>query len=113
MNTEPLQKIINLSNDKKNTLIYFLDPDIIKKIYKHDLEFKNFYINDKIFCIKRNTLELSLEGKILCIDNHRIGVKKNKNITIYINPKKYYIFVKQSTQKQNQKEFFKKLLEEL
>jgi|TARA_B100002051_G_scaffold276625_1_gene326211 hypothetical protein len=113
MNTEPLQKIMDLSNDKKNTLFYFLDPDIVKKIYKHDLEFKDFYINDKIFCIKRNTLELSLEGKILCMDNNRIGVKKNKNLTIYINPQKYYIFVKQSTKKQNQKDFFKKLLEEL
>ena len=113
MNTEPLQKIMNLSNDKKNTLFYFLDNHIIQKIYKHDLEFKNFYINDKIFCIKRNTLELSLEGKILCIDQNRIGVKKNKNFTIYINPQKYYIFVNQSSKKQNQKDFFKKLLEEL
>lgn len=113
MNIEPLQKIMNLSNDKKNTLLYFLDPNIIQKVYKHDLEFNQFYINDKVFCIKRNTLELSYEGKILCIDNKRIGIKKTKHITIYINPKKYYIFVKQSTNAKNQKDFFKKLLEEL
>jgi hypothetical protein len=113
MDTEPLQKIMNLSNDKKNTLFYFLHSDIIRKLYKYDLEFSQFYINDKIFCIKRNTLELSIEGKILCIDDNRIGIKKNKNLTIYIDPKKYYIFVKQSKNIQNQKDFFKKLLEEL
>tara|TARA_Y100000389_G_scaffold196016_1_gene228255 strand:+ start:1050 stop:1391 length:342 start_codon:yes stop_codon:yes gene_type:complete len=113
MDTEPLKKIMNLSNDKKNTLLYFLDPNIIQKVYKYDLEFSQFYINDKVFCIKRNTLELSYEGKILCINNKRIGIKKNKYLTIYIDPKQYYIFVKQSTNMKNQKDFFKKLLEEL
>ena len=113
MNTEPLQTIMNLSKDKKRTLLYFLDNEIVRKIHKYDMVFDKYYINDTLYCIKRNTLELTLQGKVLCIDDKRIGVKKNKYMTIYINPHKYYIFVKQTKEIKNQKEFFKKLLEEL
>ena len=110
MDIEPLKSILDISSDKKDTLLYFLPLTIKERVIDCDLEDKGFYINDKVFCIKRNTLELEIVGKIICIDGKNIGIKKS-NINVYIDTKKYYIFVKIAKKIQSQKEFLKKLLE--
>ena len=112
MDTEPLRSILEISDNKKDTLLYFLPLDSKKKVVDCELESKDFYINDKVFCIKRNTLELDIIGKIICIDGDNLGIK-NTNMNQYIDSKKYYIFVKIATKIQSQKEFLKKLLETL
>tara|TARA_Y100001958_G_scaffold43441_1_gene28862 strand:- start:1288 stop:1626 length:339 start_codon:yes stop_codon:yes gene_type:complete len=112
MNIEPLKSILEISNDKKETLMYFLPVDTKRKIVKCDLEEKDFYINDRVFCIKRNTLELEIVGKIICIDDKNLGIKK-QNMNVYIDSNKYYIFVKYTKQISSQREFLKKLLETL
>ena len=93
MDIEPLQTILSLSKDKKETLLYFLSFHIRSIVEDLDYEDKDFYINDMIFCIKRNTLELEYSGRIFFIEEDKIGIKKSTYSNIYINPQKYYIFI--------------------
>ena len=51
-------------------------------------------------------------GKIICIDEDNLGIKKS-SINVYIDSKKYYIFVKMTKQITSQRDFLKKLLETL
>ena len=68
MDIEPLKTIMNSSSNKKDTLLNFLEKNIRKQIIKLEYEDKDFYINDKIYCIKKNTLELEYIGNIYCFD---------------------------------------------
>ena len=65
MDIEPLKSILQDSKDKKDTLLYFLPLEVTKQVIHHDYEEKDFYIQERIFCIKRNTLELEFIGRIL------------------------------------------------
>jgi hypothetical protein len=112
LNTEPLRSILEISNDKKDTLLHFLQLETKKKVIECELEDKDFFINDKVFCVKRNTLELEFIGKIICIDGDNLGIKK-PNMNVYIDSNKYYIFVKMTKQITSQRDFLKKLLETL
>ena len=79
-----------------------------------EYEENQFYINDKIFCIKKNTLELEYIGKIYCIDDDDIiGLKLSNVRNINIDPEKYYIFVKVKTKDIKKRDFYKQLLEQL
>ena len=112
MNIEPLKSILEISNNKKETLLYFLPLAVKKKVVDCELEENDFYINDRVFCIKRNTLELEIVGKIICIDENNLGIKKS-SMNVYIDANKYYIFVKMTKKIISQREFLKKLLETL
>jgi len=112
INIEPLQSILNISSDKKDTLLYFLPLTIKKRVLECGLEEEDFFINDKVFCVKRNTLELEIVGKIICIDGHNLGIKK-PSMNVYIDSRKYYIFVKIAKQITSQRAFLKNLLETL
>jgi len=111
-NIEPLRSILEISNDKKDTLLHFLSLDVKRKVIDCELEDKDFFINDKVFCVKRNTLELEIVGKIICIDDDNLGIKK-PSMNVYIDSRKYYIFVRMTKKITSQRDFLKKLLETL
>jgi hypothetical protein len=113
MDIEPLKTILSYSNDKKDTLLNFLEKRVREKIIKLEYEDKRFYINDKIYCIKRNTLELEYIGKIYCIEDDNIGIKLSNVRNVNINPDKYYIFVKIKSKDMKKRDFYKQLLEQL
>ena len=113
MDIEPLKTILSYSNDKKDTLLNFLEKRVREKIIKLEYEDERFYINDKIFCIKRNTLELEFIGRIYCIDDDSIGIKLSNVRNVNINPDKYYIFVKIKSKDMKKRDFYKQLLEQL
>jgi len=113
MDIEPLKTILSYSNAKKNTLLNFLEKRVREKIIKLEYEDKRFYINDKIYCIKRNTLELEYIGKIYCIEDDNIGIKLSNVRNVNINPDKYYIFVKIKSKDMKKRDFYKQLLEQL
>tara|TARA_B100000902_G_C27321209_1_gene924647 strand:+ start:462 stop:803 length:342 start_codon:yes stop_codon:yes gene_type:complete len=113
MDIEPLQSILEWSKDKKSTLLHFLPVDVKKKVIQCDYEEDTFYINDRIYCIKKNTFELEIIGKILFVEENRLGIKITTTKTLYINPKKYYIFVKCKKTISKQRDFMKQLLEQL
>ena len=57
INIEPLKTIIDLTTDKKETIMFFLSTKL--KILLEDYELvddNNFYLNDYIVLIKRNNL---------------------------------------------------------
>ena len=56
-----LQSIMKLSNDKKDTLLYFLDDDICDKVRRYQyIETKDLYLNDSLICINKSTLSFSI-----------------------------------------------------
>jgi|TARA_B110000495_G_C22909916_1_gene531327 hypothetical protein len=113
MNIEPLKSVLEWSNDKKSTLLHFLSLETKKQVINLDYEENNFYINDKVFCIKRNTLELEIVGNILFVEKDKIGIKITKLKTFYINPNDYYIFIKCKKCMSKKRDFMKQLLDQL
>ena len=85
MNIEPLHSILSISSDKKNTLLYFLSDDLKLKLHNFNYENNNFFINDYIHCITKNTLELKYSGRIFLIEKNKIGIKKSTYMNLYFN----------------------------
>ena len=112
---EPLKTIIDLTTDKRETIMFFLSTKL--KILLEDYELSednDFYLNDYIVLIKKNNLINEYKGKIICIDEiiNKITIRNN-NYNVTIDPEKYYIFIKPNTSKNNDRQFFKSLLEKL
>ena len=113
MEIEPLKSILEWSEDKKETLLYYLPLEVKKKVFRYDYEEEHFYINDRIFCIAKNTLELDFVGRILFYENGKLGIKINSIKTVTIDPEKYYLFVHSKKTINKQREFLKQLLEQI
>ena len=45
MDIEPLKKLLSYSNDKKDTILTFLDKSVREKVIKLEYEDEKFYIN--------------------------------------------------------------------
>ena len=109
---EPLKTIINLTTDKKLTILFFLNESLQSKLKDYDLIDDTYYLNDYVSVIKKNNLENQYNGKIICVNDTEITIKNNQyNITIDSNL--YYIFVKRNLSKNNDRQFYKSLLEKL
>jgi len=115
MNIEPLKNILELSNNKQNSILYFLNDNIKNKLNKFYLyeENKDIFINQSIICIKKNNLLLDIKGKIISIKYNKIGIIINNKYTKYINKNDYYIFIKDSHSLNNDRKFFENLLKNL
>jgi hypothetical protein len=113
MNIEPLKSILEWSSNKKETLLYYLSNNVKEKVKKLELEEEKIYVQDRIFCIKKNTLELEYDGTVLYIENDRIGLKISNVKTVRLNPDDYYIFVRCKKTISKQRVFMKQLLEQL
>jgi len=114
MDIEPLHTIIDLTTDKKSTILFFLSNALKALLQDYELEEDNFYLNDTIQCIKKNNLSNDIHGRIKSIDEYsdKITLKKN-NYNVTINTNEYYIFIKPVTSKNNDRQFYKSLLEKL
>jgi len=107
---EPLKTIIDLTTDKKETILFFLKPKLKNKLLEYELITNNkYYINDNIICIKKNNLQNEYSGKINNVTKKKISMKMN-NYNVSINPDHYYIFIKPDTSKKNDRQFFESLL---
>ena len=113
MDIEPLKSVLKWSTDQKDTLLYYLPFDVKTKVINLDLEEEKLYVQDRVFCIKRNTLEIEHIGTILFIDGGKIGIKITSLKTVTVDPNRYYIFVKCKKTISKQREFMKQLLEQL
>ena len=113
MEIEPLKNVLEWSEDKKETLLYYLPLEVKKKVIHLELKEKNLYVHDRIYCIKRNTFELEYDGTILYIEDGKIGLKVTSVKTVALDPNHYYIFVKLKKSINKQREFMKQLLEQL
>jgi len=109
---EPLKSLIDLTTNKKNTILYFLSDKLKIKLKEYELCDGEFYLNDYVVGIKKNNLDKDFIGKIISIDDNEITIKVNQyNITI--DPNIYYMFIKKNTSKKNDRQFYKSLLEKL
>lgn len=116
MEIEPLKTLLSYSSDKKETLLNFLEKDVREKVIRLEYEDDKFYINDRVFCIRRNTLQLEYIGRIYSMDedeDEKISIKLSNVRNVNINPKKYYIFVRVKAKDIKKRDFFKQLLEQL
>ena len=112
INIHILDSIMSISDNKQNTLLYFLDDSIKNKLNKFNLILDNkYYLNDKIILIKKSTLDIEIIGKIIYI-NDIIGIFNN-NRTLNYNPSNYYIFVKSFNKNNNNLKYFEELLNKL
>ena len=97
-----LHNIIEITDNKFSTLLYFLKDDLQKR-YKHYQLADKLYLNDMIHCIRKDTLDIEYKGRIKRI-NDKIQIQHNK-FNIYINPNEYYILIKPSKSKINDRKF--------
>tara|TARA_B110000285_G_scaffold158078_1_gene176380 strand:+ start:139 stop:489 length:351 start_codon:yes stop_codon:yes gene_type:complete len=113
MNIEIIKDILDISNDKKNTILFFLKSKDQQKLKNTEYITTNMlYLDNKIYLIKKNTLELKYSGKLEYYKKNKIGIKINNNYNIYIyDIDNYYIF--RNKIKNDQTLFYQKLLNQL
>ena len=112
MDIEILKSILTISTDKHDTLMYFLSDRIKERVeYLPLLVDDKIYLNDKIYCIGKNNLDLEYTGKVKHIDD-RLMIKHN-GLSLYIDPKRYYIFVEPNHSRKSDRQFYESLLKSL
>ena len=110
---EILESIMKMSNDKRSTLLYFLDDNTRNKVIKYDLvEKEDLYINNSLIFINKMTLQIDYEGIIEYMNNDNISIRKNK-YSRNIKPDNYYKFIKKDMSKRDDRKFFEELLKKL
>jgi len=113
---EPLKSILNLTDNKQDSIVFFLKDEIKSKMnnyYYYDEKNKDIFINQLIICIKKCDLSLDIKGKIVYIKKNNIGITINNLYTKYIDMNLYYIFLKDKKSKSSDAEFFEHLLKNL
>lgn len=112
MDIEILESILTISSDKHDTLMYFLSEKIKERVeYLPLLVDDKIYLNDKIYCIGKNNLELEYMGNVKHIDD-RLMIKHN-GLSVYIDPQRYYIFVEPNQSRKSDRQFYESLLKTL
>ena len=56
MNIEPLKSILDLTNNKQNSIVFFLNDDIKSKLnnyYYYEEKNKDIFVNQRIICVKK------------------------------------------------------------
>lgn len=109
---EPLKTIIDLTTDKKLTILFFLNDNLQCKLKEYELIDDTFYLNDFVCIVKKNNLENIYNGKIISVIDNEITIKNNQH-NITIDTDLYYVFVKRNLSKNNDRQFYKSLLEKL
>ena len=111
----PLESLLIIYKDKQKVLDHYLPEETTDQLNNTIYYDKNdtlLYLNDTVFCIQKSTGKITEKGKIICIEQNKITLKKaSTNITI--NEKEYFIFIRQKKKKNDKKDFFKELLKQL
>ena len=116
MNTEILKDILDLTEDKQNTIVYFLNPDIQQKLlnyYFYDKNDNDIYIYQNIILIKKNNLHLEEKGIISSINRNRLGISVNNLFNRFYNINDYYIFLKNRQSRTSERDIMESLLKKL
>tara|TARA_B100000035_G_C21014454_1_gene561114 strand:- start:144 stop:494 length:351 start_codon:yes stop_codon:yes gene_type:complete len=116
MNTEILKDILEFTDDKQNTIVYFLKPHIQKQLlnyYFYDKSDNDIFIDHHIILIKKNNLHLEDKGIIISISRNKIGLCINSLYNKYYNMDNYYIFIKNRNKKISEREIMESLLKKL
>jgi hypothetical protein len=110
-----LKPILDIYDIKKGVLLFYVNETIRNQV--EDFEYlddeNELFLNDKVYCIKRSTLELDSIGFIQSIKEKKVSLKIKSKYSIHINPDEYHIFIKRRQCKKNDREFYKSLLNSL
>ena len=113
MDIEILKTFINLNdNDVYNSVKLFINKPEILNNYNH-INDNKLYLNDNIIAINKSNLQNDIHGIIIDIgsDGKLCISKRGNHSSIFIMPEKYYIFIKQTKNKNNDRMFYQKLLQ--
>ena len=111
MDIEPLKSYLQNKENLWEEINFFLDDSIKTKIRSTEYIERGFFIDDKLFFVKRNTLELEYIGKVFCIDGVEISIKLSQYRNVTLDSKNYYIFkkIKEKTKREIMEELLEKL----
>jgi hypothetical protein len=110
-----LKPILDIYDTKKDVLLFYLEPQV--RFQVEDLDYldddNDLFLNDKVFCIKRSTLEVDVVGFIQAIKGTKISLKVKSRYGVHVNQDEYHIFIKRRKCKKNDRDFYKALLNAL
>ena len=113
MRIEPLKTILSLSSNKQQTLFEYVSTDLKSKLIDSRYTEDKYYLNDTIFCIRKDNLHLEITGKIFQIDNQRLGIQLSPVRNQYIDKNNYYTFIKTKQSILTQRKLMEQLLKQL
>ena len=116
MNTEILKDILELTEDKQNTVVYFLNPNIQQKLlnfYLYDKKDNDIFIDQHIILIKKNNLHIEDKGFIISLDKNKIDIFVNNIYNKYFSMNDYYIFLKNKQSRTSERDLMEDLLKKL
>jgi len=116
MNTEILKDILELTEEKQNTIVYFLNPNIQQKLlnfYLYDKKDNDIFIDQHIILIKKNNLHIEDKGFIISLDKNKIGISVNNIYNKYFSMNDYYIFLKNKQSRTSERDLMEDLLKKL
>ena len=113
MKIEPLQTLLSFTTNKHQTLLIYLSDKIKEQIQNAEYTTKDYYLNDKIFCIRKDNLELEMSGTIIQIDDDTIGIKISSVRNQFISTDDYYTFVQAKKQVKTQRQLMEQLMNQL
>jgi len=70
---EPLKSILDLTDNKQDSIVFFLKDEIKSKMnnyYLYEEKNNDIFLNQLIICIKRCDLSLDIKGRIISIKNN-------------------------------------------
>ena len=116
MDIEILKDILDLTEDKQNTIVYFLKPIIQQKLlnfYYYDKDDTDIFVNQHIILVKKNDLSLEEKGIITSVKRGIVGLNVNNSYNKYLPIKDFYIFLKNTRSKKSDRDFMETLLKKL
>ena len=72
-----LKPILDIYDTKKEVLLFYLDTAVKEQVEDFDYldDDNDLFLNDKVYCIKRSTLDLDVIGFIQAIKDKKISLK--------------------------------------
>jgi len=110
-----LKPILDIYDTKKDVILFYLDSKLKGQVEDFDYldDDNDLFLNDKVYCIKRSTLDLDVVGFIQAIKEKKISLKVKSKYGVHINQDEYHIFIKRRKCKKNDRDFYKALLNSL
>ena len=116
MNIEILKDILDITEDKQNTIVYFLNAKIQQKLinfYYYDKDDTDIFVNQHIILVKKNDLSLEEKGIITSVKRGIVGLNVNGSYNRYVPIKDFYIFLKNTRSRKSDRDFMESLLKKL
>tara|TARA_B100000035_G_C20554550_1_gene359731 strand:- start:51 stop:392 length:342 start_codon:yes stop_codon:yes gene_type:complete len=110
-----LKPIVSIYDVKKDVVLFYLDPSLVNQVV--DLLYldddNELFLNDKVYCIDRSTLQLERIGTIQLIQKNQISIRIQSGFNVHLSTQNYHIFIKRRKSKKNERDFYKALLNSL